>query len=50
LENRKKNGQTLIQLLSKKEVQENLNSEIQDINIHDEEEISEKNIDQFIIY
>jgi hypothetical protein len=43
----KKSGQILFQ---KKKVQENLNSEIQDINIHDEEEISERNNDQSIEY
>src|SRR3954469_17224667 len=40
LKNKKKNGQTLFQLLSKKQVQENLDNEIQD----DEEEIGEKNV------
>ncbi|GES72956.1 hypothetical protein RCL_jg15606.t1 [Rhizophagus clarus] len=50
LENQKKNGQTLFQLLPKKKVQENLNDEMQDINIHDDEEVNGKNNDQSIKY
>ncbi|GBB98814.1 hypothetical protein RclHR1_03330011 [Rhizophagus clarus] len=50
LENRKKNGQTLFQLLLKKKVQKNLNDEMQDINIHNDEKVNRKNNDQSIKY
>ncbi|EXX64275.1 hypothetical protein RirG_144340 [Rhizophagus irregularis DAOM 197198w] len=42
-ENQKKNGQTLFQLLSKKSSQENLGSELQDIDNQNEGELKEKN-------
>lgn len=50
LENQKKNGQTLFQLLSKKSSQENLGSELQDIDNQNEGELKEKNDEEPIKY
>lgn len=49
-ENQKKNGQILFQLLSKKSSQENLGSELQDIDNQNEGELKEKNGEEPIKY
>ncbi|CAB4391219.1 unnamed protein product [Rhizophagus irregularis] len=49
-ENQKKNRQTLFQLLSKKSSQENLGSELQDIDNQNEGELKEKNGEEPIKY